>query len=243
VLNRYIARTGDAALTRALPMFLSLRAMIRAHVEAKRGRAEPASRYLDAAAQYLDAPEASIVIAIGGLPGTGKSTLARALAPGLGRAPGALVLRSDEVRKRRNGVAPEQRLAQSAYSAAESEAVFAELAELARVTAEGGHAVIADATFIDLRHRMMIEGAAAAAGVPFLGLWLEAPLPMLEARIAARRDDASDATVAVLRSASRGNPQAGRWVAVDASDAATVLAQARAAVQQRLVMRSRLMSC
>jgi uncharacterized protein len=120
--------------------------------------------------------------------------------------------------------------------------VFAELAKLARVTADGGHAVIADTTFIDLHHRPMIEDAAAAAGVPFVGLWLEAPLPMLEARIAARRDDASDATVAVLRSARSGNPQAGRWVVVNASDADTALAQARAAVH-RVVMRGRLVSC
>jgi aminoglycoside phosphotransferase family enzyme/predicted kinase len=242
VLNRYVARTGDAALTRGLPLFLSLRAMIRAHVEAKRGHAEPASRYLAAAAHYLDA-ELPVVIAIGGLPGTGKSTLARALASELGRAPGALVLRSDEIRKRRHGVAPEQRLPQSAYSASEGEAVFAELCDLARITSAGGHAVIADATFIDPRHRSMIEAAASAAGVPFVGLWLEAPLPMLEARITGRRDDASDATVAVLRSASRSNPQAGSWLAVEASEAATALAQARAAVPQRLVVRAELMSC
>jgi len=104
------------------------------------------------------------------------------------------------------------------------------------MTASGGHAVIADATFIELRHRTMIEAAAEAAGVRFHGLWLEAPLPMLEARITARRDDASDATVAVLRSASRADPQAGRWVTVDASTADTGLAQARAAVQHLLVM-------
>ena len=159
VLNRYVARTGDAALTGGLPVFLSLRAMVRAHVEARRGDADVAARYLAAAAAYLQ-PTPPIVVAIGGLPGTGKSTLARALAPDLGNAPGALVLRSDEIRKRLHGVAPEQRLPQSAYSDAASEAVFAALAALVRETAAGGHAVIADATFIDPRHRTMVETAA-----------------------------------------------------------------------------------
>ena len=57
VLNRYVARTGDAALTRGLPVFLSLRAMVRAHVEAKRGNAEMAARYL-ARGRGLSAPDA-----------------------------------------------------------------------------------------------------------------------------------------------------------------------------------------
>ena len=152
VLNRYVARTGDAALTRGLPVFLSLRAMVRAHVEAKRGHADAASRYLAAATDYLS-PHAPIVIAIGGLPGTGKSTLARALAPGIGGAPGALVLRSDEIRKRMHGVPPEQRLPPTAYSDAASEAVFTILADMSGDVADGGHAVIADATFTDPRHR------------------------------------------------------------------------------------------
>ena len=229
VLNRYVARAGDAALTRGLPVFLSLRAMIRAHVQAKRGHADEANRYLFAAARYLT-PPAPIVITVGGLPGTGKSTLARALAPELGGAPGALVLRSDEIRKRMHGAAPEERLPQSAYSETTSEAVLTTLADKARDAAGGGHAVIADATFIDPRHRAMIEAAAQTAGIPFVGLWLQAPLPLLEARIAVRQNDASDATVAVLHAASRGNPQAGAWVAVDASDADQALAQARAAL-------------
>ncbi len=230
VLSRYVARTGDAALTGGLPVFLSLRAMIRAHVEAKRGDADIAVGYLAAASAYLQAKR-SVVLAIGGLPGSGKSTLARALAPDLGRAPGALVLRSDEIRKRQYGVAPEDRLPQSAYSDAASEAVFTALAALVRVTAGGGHAVIADATFIDPRHRKMIEAAARAAGVPFLGFWLEVPLVDLEARIAARQRDASDATVAVLRAASRSNPRAGDWVAIDATDAAGAQAAALDAVR------------
>lgn len=230
VLNRYVARTGDAALTRGLPVFLSLRAMVRAHVEATRGNREMAAQYLAAAAAYLDAKPA-VVLAIGGLPGSGKSTLARALAPELGNAPGALVLRSDEIRKRQHGSAPEERLPPSAYTDAASDAVFALLAALASETASGGHAVIADATFIDPRHRTAIEAAAHTAGVPFVGLWLAAPLAELEARITARRRDASDATVAVLRAASRTNPNAGAWLAIDATEMAVAQTQARDAVR------------
>jgi aminoglycoside phosphotransferase family enzyme/predicted kinase len=230
VLNRYVARTGDAALTRGLPAFLSMRAMVRAHVEASRGNHGPAQRYLSAAAAYLKAKPA-LLLAIGGLPGTGKSTLARTLAPEQGNAPGALVLRSDEVRKRQHGAAPEQRLPQSAYSDAASEVVFGELARLAREAVGGGHAVIADATFIDPRDRASVEAAARAARVAFVGLWLEAPLHELEARIANRGRDASDATVAVLRAASAGNPKAGTWRAIDARDLGVAQDQARRAIQ------------
>ena len=92
--------------------------------------ADIAARYLARGRGLSSARSRPIVLAIGGLPGSGKSTLARALAPDLGNAPGALVLRSDEIRKRQHGVAPEQRLPQSAYSDAASEAVFAALAAL-----------------------------------------------------------------------------------------------------------------
>src|SRR5262249_32785720 len=151
-----------------------------------------------AAALYLQ-PARPIVVAVGGLPGAGKSTLARTLAPELGGAPGALVVRSDEIRKRQHGVAPEQRLSQEAYSEAASEAVFAAVAEAVGVVAAGGHAVVADATFVDPAQRALVEREAAAAGVGFVGLWLQAPLAVLEARITARQRDASDATVDVLR--------------------------------------------
>src|ERR1700677_5023039 len=79
VLNRYVARTGDADLVGGLPVFLSMRAMVRAHVEARSGHPAQIAAYLTAAAQYLS-PRESVVLAIGGLPGSGKSTLARALA-------------------------------------------------------------------------------------------------------------------------------------------------------------------
>jgi predicted kinase len=172
------------------------------------------------------------VVAVGGLPGTGKSTLARALAPGLGAAPGAVVLRSDEIRKRRHGAAPEEKLAQAAYSAAASAGVFAEMFAAARTVAAAGHAVVADATFMDGAHRSGI--AAAAGGVSFLGVWLAAPLSVLEARVAARQGDASDADVDVLRRAAKDDPGAGSWLAVDATDAGQALGSVRSALDSRL---------
>jgi uncharacterized protein len=232
VMNRYVARTGDAALAHSLPVFLSLRAIIRAHVEARRGHNTVAADYLASAARYL-APPPPTVVAIGGLPGTGKSTLARALAPALGAAPGALVLRSDETRKRQHGVSPEQRLPETAYTEAASDAVFAALAEGADIVATGGHACIVDAAFLGPAQRAAVERAATRAGTPFLGLWLTAPVDMLEARIAKRVGDASDATVAVLHKTAQHADGGGDWMKIDAQDADQALAEAREALQSR----------
>jgi aminoglycoside phosphotransferase family enzyme/predicted kinase len=237
VLNRYVARTGDAALTRGLPAFLSLRALIRAHVEATRQRREPALAYLRVAQAHLRRRPA-VIVAVGGLQGTGKTTLARALAPELGRAPGALVLRSDETRKRRYGLAPEQRLPADAYADDVTVAVFTEIATTARAVAAGGHAVIADATFLDAPLREQIEAEARAGGVPFIGLWLDTDLSELEARVAARRGDASDATIETLHASARANPDVAQrlgpaWLVLDAGDRGAALAGARAAVRSR----------
>ena len=110
LFNRYLAPEPPEALTglAALPLFLSLRAAIRAKVEAagaerlegeKRDEARAlARRYFDRAVQFL-AYGPPRLVAIGGLSGVGKSALAGALAPEIGRAPGALWLRSDLERK------------------------------------------------------------------------------------------------------------------------------------------------
>lgn len=230
VMNRYVARTGDAAFTGLLPLFLSLRAMVLAHVRKSRGDPEGSGRYLRAALAYLR-PAPAVALAVGGLQGSGKSTLARALAPGLGPAPGALVCRSDEIRKRRNGVAPEEKLPNAAYTDAETEAVFAQLAATVGVVAGGGHAVIADATFIDPAHRRAVHSAASEAGVPFLGVWLEAPLATLEQRVTSRTGDASDATAAVLRRAAKAKTIPPRhWIRIESSTIEATLARATEAV-------------
>ncbi len=227
VMNRYVARTGDVGLVATLPAFMSIRAMVRAHVEARSGHAAAWQPYLRAALEYLRPLPGMVVVAVGGLPGSGKSTLARALVPELGRAPGALILRSDEIRKRQHGAPPEQRLPQSAYTDAASQAVFAALAEGVRAAAVSGQCVVADATFIDPAHRQAVEAAAQAAGARFVGFWLDAPLAELERRVVTRSGDASDATVAVLRAAVGASPGAGDWHALASRRPADDLAMAR----------------
>jgi aminoglycoside phosphotransferase family enzyme/predicted kinase len=214
-MNRYVARTGDAGATGGLPLFMSQRAMIRAHVLAAMDRRNDAEPYLQAAADYLR-PHPVSVLAIGGLQGTGTSTLARRLAPGLGAAPGALVLRSDEIRKQMHGVAPEARLPREAYSDAANNALNRRLIDLAQTAAKAGHSAIVDATFLDPGMRRDL--AEAVLPVPFQGVWLHAPLPILEQRVGSREGDASDATVAVLRHSAENDPGAGDWMAVDACD-------------------------
>jgi len=94
---------------------------------------------------------------------------------------------------------------------------------------EGGHALILDATFLDGRMRQMAVEAGRSAGVPFLGVWLHAPLAELERRVEARRDDASDATLAVLRQAAATATLPTDWLQVDARNldaAATVVMNA-----------------
>jgi len=210
-MNRYIARTGDAGLLRGLPLWLSLRAFIRAHVAARRG--DDGGPLLAAAQAHL-APPPPRLVAIGGLQGTGKSTLARAVAPELGAAPGALVLRSDEIRKRQAGVAPETTLPATAYTAAANEAVFSTLQAQATQALADGHAVVADAVFL----RQAERSALGALTPDFQGVWLTAPVEVLRARIAARHHDASDANIAVLEMTASRNPGDMTWMQLDAAE-------------------------
>src|SRR5690606_26620074 len=85
---------------------------------------ERARRYMRAALEYLDPPSPDFV-AVGGLSGTGKSTLAAALAPKLGPPPGAVHLRSDLERKAMFGRAETERLGPDCYTDEATERVYA----------------------------------------------------------------------------------------------------------------------
>jgi aminoglycoside phosphotransferase family enzyme/predicted kinase len=208
VLNRYLQQADAPEALALLPLFLSTRAAVRAKVAAsleavaetepvKLQRRAEAAAYFQRARDYL-APSKARLVAVGGLSGTGKTTLARALAPALGRAPGALHLRSDVLRKRLAGVAELERLPAGAYTQEASDRVYAGLREQAAAALGAGQSVIVDAVCARPAERAALAGVAAAAGVAFTGLWLEAAPETLAARVTQRRGDASDADAAVV---------------------------------------------
>jgi aminoglycoside phosphotransferase family enzyme/predicted kinase len=246
VLNRYLWRSGEDLHLRglvALPLFLALRAAVRAMVTADRATQEsPAARegdiekargYLTAALAYLQ-PQPAQVIAIGGPSGSGKTTPATALAPWLGHAPGAIHLRTDLERKRALGVGEFERLPDSAYAAAARKRTYAALHAKARLTLGAGHSVVIDAVFGDADARQGVEALAKEAVVSFRGIWLHAAPDKLCQRVAKRRNDASDATPEVVGRQLKANmpPDSAEWRAVDAGGTSeSTLAAARAVLK------------
>jgi aminoglycoside phosphotransferase family enzyme/predicted kinase len=242
VLNRYLWRANsdlDLEGLAALPLLLGLRAGVRALVAADRlalagngadaAKRKEARAYLAAALGFL-APAGPRIVAVGGLSGTGKSTLGAALAAALGPAPGAVHLRSDLERKTMFGVAETVRLGPEAYTPETSIRVYDTLMRKAGIAAAAGHGVVVDAVFARANERAAIEAVAAGLNVPFQNVWLSAPRDVLLARVAARIGDASDATAAVVEQQLGWPMGEMAWATVDAtgSSAETEAASRRA---------------
>lgn len=213
----------------ALPLFLSLRSAIRAKVEAAglahlqgelkaegethvRAAFAQALAFLDSSSAETHAPPRPNgaplpgtppgrpgLWAVGGLSGSGKSTWAAQMAPGFGRAPGAVILRSDIERKRLAGVAETQKLPPEAYTPEATRQVYARLRTLAARVLATGQSVVVDAVHARPDEREAIAEVARAAGVPFAAFWLDVPAEELVRRVEARTGDASDADASVVR--------------------------------------------
>ncbi|CAA7626469.1 AAA family ATPase [Magnetospirillum sp. UT-4] len=207
-MNHYLDLSGDYGAVALLPLFLSLRAAIRAHVAATTAAAATAAprrdelaaeatRYLDSAFAYLSPPPPRL-LAVGGLSGSGKSRMGRELAPFLA-VPGAIVVRSDALRKQLMGADLLAPLGPEGYTPEITERTYQALYDTCRQVLAAGHAAVADAVFARPDQREAIERVARQSGLPFDGLWLETPPHLAARRIKGRRANASDATVAVLK--------------------------------------------
>jgi uncharacterized protein len=243
VFNRYLAETRraeDLDALAALPFFLSMRAAIRAKVSAARlAHAAPAERpaieqsarkYFEFACRFI-APATPVLVAVGGLSGSGKSVLARALAADLTPPPGAVILRSDLERKALFEKPETEKLPEDAYTGPVTARVFATLADKARRAVAAGHSAVVDAVFSKPQERMLMEQSATVLGARFSGLFLRADLATRIARVGARGLDASDADAAIARAQESYDLGPMKWVRIDASGTADeTLARARTAL-------------
>lgn len=242
VFNRYIDVSGDEDGVRLLALFVSLRATVRAHVMAATAERTASPEDAAVAKLYFELAEATMrpgdaaLIAIGGLSGTGKSTVARAVGGDFGDAPGARILRSDVLRKRLAGVPPEERLSPAFYSPFANRVVYDLLDDYARYHLSYGRFVIADAVFGGDEERLRIARVAVHARVPFVGCWLEASERRRLERVERRSADASDANSGVVKlQSARHVPEPVGWHPIDADVPLPVLSSAvRAAVKQTL---------
>ena len=214
-----LAATGseDAGLS-ALPLFLSVRAAIRAMVLLQTDQAtgqtgsstREARLYLMQAVRYLDQTR-PVLIAVGGMSGTGKTVLARDLAADIGPCPGAVHLRTDTERKAR----PDR----VDYTPSARGAIYDRILARAATLLDAGRSVILDGTFLDETRRIAARTLALRHGAGFCGLWLTAPQPVLVDRVTSRQGDASDADAAVVGAQgllARADGRQQDWRVIDA---------------------------
>ena len=216
----YFRASGDEEGRALLPFYTSYRAAVRGKVqglkafqeeipEAERERATRRARafWLLALAELEPPGRKPCLVLVAGLPGTGKTTLARSLEE---RA-GFMVIRSDVVRKETAGppeaASPGGGFETGLYAADRTRTTYAECLRRAEASLFEGARVLVDASFRAEERRMEFRRAAGAWAVPFVILHCVASPAIVRDRLAARRGDASDADWSVYREMAR------RWEA------------------------------
>ncbi|HEY9825668.1 MAG TPA: AAA family ATPase [Stenomitos sp.] len=210
-LNTYLEHTGDYEGAKLLPLYLTMRAYIRANVNAfaLQDTSIPESEKLEFRQRSADyyhlawtytRRSPGYLILMCGVSGSGKSTVARQLAQRLH----ALHLRSDAVRKHLANIPLYASGAQAGnahsgiYTAAMTEQTYRRLQELGLQLAQQGWPVILDAKYDRYALRQSVIEAAQAAQVPLRIVMCNAPLDVLEQRLRSRQGDISDATLDLL---------------------------------------------
>jgi predicted kinase len=198
--------------------YIAYRAGVRAkvdcvrHVQGDPEAAADAQRHLGFALAHLHAAAVRLIL-VGGGPGAGKTTLARALAEELA----AEVVSTDDVRAAmvaRGEISGEPGLlGEGLYTPENKEAVYVAVLEAARQALGNGRTVILDGTWSDPRYRDRARRLAAETDSEMVELECSAPLDASVDRIRARTHSTSQVTpeiATVLLAQDRGWPQAHR---------------------------------
>ncbi len=223
VMNRYLDETDDDDGFVLLPFFMAIRAAVRAHViathVAEGGSAadleSDARSYFELARSLLTKVQPRLVV-IGGFSGSGKTTVADALAALLGAPPGARIIESDRIRKALHGVSAEVHLDADAYRPDVSDEVYSEIVRRSLAITKAGGSVVADAVFDRLENRQLIEVASTAAGNRCEPVWLQADVRVLQQRVSSRHEGPSDADLRVLARQLSGGQTPPAWRVIDA---------------------------
>lgn len=209
-IQAYIRHAGDAGVGRLLSFYKGYYAYVRGKVmsfvldgeeisEGERKKAgETAARYFDLAFQYAARLEKPTLLITTGLMGTGKSVLARTLAPWLE----AETVRTDVLRKEMLNVSPAEhryeRFGEGIYADHITERTYDKVHAVAKEKLESGQSVLIDASYAKNDNRLAARRLAADLGADFFILECRCPDAVIRKRLERRRTE-------------KGEPSDGRW--------------------------------
>jgi predicted kinase len=202
-LDAYAEFSGDPAPASLRHHYIAYRALVRAKVACLRhdqtgadSDAEAAVRYAELSRAHLHGGAVRLAL-VGGLPGTGKSTIAGALADRCG----AVLLSSDHLRKELAGLNPAESpragFREGLYSADHTQALYRHLLQRAETLLAQGESVVLDASWTSRQHRVVAAALATRSASDLLALECRAPAEVAAQRIHTRGATASDATTAI----------------------------------------------
>lgn len=196
LFNHYISYTHDFNGVKFMPLFLSLRALEQAKNFAAENLKDSALDYFKIAYDIIF-PAKSIIIASGGLSGTGKSRLSRELAPFVGACPGAFILRTDIIRKAILGRLPHEHLHKPDYTPEINKKTYDTIRQYCVDIIASNQSVLIDGIFAVQEERDITQIIAQDLNVPFYGFWMYAPSELRFQRVVSRKRNPSDATLKV----------------------------------------------
>lgn len=233
-IEEYRRFADDPAPISLAHFYIAYRAIVRAKVDCIRvgqghqDAAADARRHLDLALEHLRAGTVRLVL-VGGGPGTGKTTLARAM----GERMDAQVISSDDVRREMQddgdlGGATGVYNA-GLYSADKVDAVYTTMLHRARLLLAHGRSVILDGTWRDQRHRVQAREVARQEHSPTVELVCTAPIEEAMKRIENRSSSTSDATPRIASVMAHDEHS---WVGAHCVDTTQPLSEAAAEAQE-----------